>query len=235
MAIRLTRLASLIVCFSATIAPSNWWHGSTASQTQLPKPLKVISRDVYDAVLDIVFPRDSPDPSKTYSSIIMRFKPSFDVERQIVIRNTSGSYEVLEYEAIDGNIYGRLNHLINEGRSTKPEEMAKFLKVSKHTINLPRQQVENWHAAFLNSVARSLDKFRRSLEELEKEGTVTLPLDGTIYELWYEQGMNKIAFSVYDVELTKPEATGDLPLVRWMNMIRLEVERSVKKPSQNEK
>ncbi len=220
---------------SAAITSSNWWQDNIASQTQLPKPLKIISRDAYDAVLDIVFPRDNPEPDKTYVSIIIRFKPSFDVERQIVIRNTSGNYEVLEYEAVDGNIYDRLNHLINEGQNTKPEEMAKLLKISKRAVNIPRKQIENWHAAFLNNVARSLDKFRQSLEELEKEGTVTLPLDGTIYELWYEQGMNKIAFSVYDVELTKPDATGVMPLVRWMNTVRLEVERSVKKPPNNEK
>jgi hypothetical protein len=211
---------------SATVTYSNWNQSNIALQTQIPSSSKVISRNAYDSVLDIVFPKDIPEPDKTYFSIIMRFKPSFDVERQIIIRKTEGKYEVLVYEAVDGNIYRKLNHMINDRQITKPEEMAKFLKVSKRTISLPHKQVENWHAAFLNTISRSLDKFRQDLEELEKAGTVTVLLDGTTYELWYEQGMNKIAFSIYDAELTKLEATGILPLVRWMNKIRLEIEHS---------
>jgi hypothetical protein len=226
MILRLTHLSLLIIYMSATVTYSNWNQSNIALQTQIPSSSKVISRNAYDSVLDIVFPKDIPEPDKTYFSIIMRFKPSFDVERQIIIRKTEGKYEVLVYEAVDGNIYRKLNHMINDRQITKPEEMAKFLKVSKRTISLPHKQVENWHAAFLNTISRSLDKFRQDLEELEKAGTVTVLLDGTTYELWYEQGMNKIAFSIYDAELTKLEATGILPLVRWMNKIRLEIEHS---------
>jgi hypothetical protein len=197
-------------------------------QRQIPSSSKVISRDAYESVLDLIFPKDISEPDKTYFSIIIRIKPSFDIERQIIIRKTVGKYSVLLYEAVDGNIYRKLNHIINDRQITNPEELAKFLKVSKRTVSLPHKQVENWHAAFLNALSRSLDKLQYDLEELEKQGTVTVLLDGTTYELWYEQGMNKIAFSVYDAELTKSEVTGILPLVRWMNTVRLEVEHNSK-------
>jgi len=54
---------------------------------------KVISRETYSRVLDMVFPRDGDGHGYDF---ILRFEPSFSPESQIVIRIAANKIEVLD-------------------------------------------------------------------------------------------------------------------------------------------
>jgi hypothetical protein len=53
-----------------------------------------------------------------------------------------------------------------------------------------------------------------------------LVLDGTTYNVWYKQSLDKISLSLYDVEVDTPGSDGELKLAQWMNSIRREVAKS---------
>ena len=189
------------------------------------KSYKVVSPETYNRVLEILFPRNDPDPGKTIFAFVLRFKPSFQPELQIIIRRRLDKVEVVEYTSLNGNIYSKLDDVMAHGGKEDAVEMAKLIKVRRRSIAVPYAQVKQWHMSLLDSVGESLKAFKEKSEEYDR-GTVTLALDGTAYDLWYEQGLNKMAFSLYDEEINDLRSTGDFKLVQWMNSVRREVVKS---------
>lgn len=183
---------------------------------------KVVSEGTYTRVLDSVFPRDQ---AKGDYGFALRFKPSFAPESQIVIRRALNKVEVVEYTSLSGNIYRNLDSIMAHGGKEDAVEMAKLIQVKRRSIEVPIAQVKMWHSSLLNSISASVKTFKQRGEESER-GIGTLRLDGTFYDLWYNQGIGDISFSVYDQEISDREVTGELKLVRWMNTVRLDIGKS---------
>jgi len=187
------------------------------------KGLSVISCETYDRVLDILFPRDVPDPSKTVFKIILRFHPHAQPESQIVIRRGVEKVEVLEYLSLDGNIYRKLNEALAHGSKENAVEMAKSIKVRKRLINVPYSQVKQWHVGLLESIAISTKVFKERSHEFDDMGSETVMLDGAFYDLWYEQRLSKMSFAIYDADVDHHISNDEFKLVQWMNTVRQDI------------
>ncbi|HYW73742.1 MAG TPA: hypothetical protein VE961_22150 [Pyrinomonadaceae bacterium] len=183
---------------------------------------KIISQEAYNRVLDILFPRDEP---RGDYGLVLRFKPSFHPESQVVIKRGVDKVEVIEYTSLNGNIYSKLNELMSHGAKDDPAELAKFIKVRRKSIQVPYAQIKQWHASFLESFGQSLIAFRKRSEEFDKAGTISVVIDGTFYDLWYGQGVNDMSFSFYDEEVSDKLPDGQLKVVQWMNAVRRDVEK----------
>lgn len=193
---------------------------SASPQESTHKSYPVVSRETYNRVLDILFPRDAPTPSNTVWAVVLRFRPSFKSESQIVIRRDVDKVQVIEYASSDGNIYGRLNDVLAHGGKEDAIEMAKAIRVKRRDINVPLAQVKQWHATLFSSIASTTKTLREAGEEFDNTGGESFVLDGSVYELWYEQGLNRMSFSLYDVEVDKSTSDGEFKLVQWMNAVR---------------
>jgi hypothetical protein len=196
------------------------------SREQPKRTYPVVSREIYLQVLDTVFPRNDPDPSKTNFELILRFEPSFHVTSQIVIRNRGNRTELIEYTSPDGNIFDKLNEILARGGKEDVATLAKSIKVRRREIVMPEAQIKSWYGQFFMALEVTGKTLRQTGEESLKTQSVTLVLDGTIYDVWYKQGLSEISLSLYDVEVDTTGSDGELKLVQWMNSIRREVAKT---------
>ena len=208
---------SMLVVQAKTVDPQS----VAPLKKRRPQSDKVVSQETYDRVLDIAFPRGGP---RGDYGLVLRFKPSFHPESQVVIKRGVDKVEVIEYTSLSGNIYNKLNELKSHGgTSDDVVEMAKLIEVRKRSIQVPYTHVKQWHAGFLESLGESLKAFKKRSEEFDKAGSITLTMDGTFYDVWYGQGINDMSLSFYDEEVSDQQPNGALKTVQWMNSIRQEV------------
>lgn len=197
----------------------------SSSQDQATKSYPLARRETYNRVLDIVFPRDEIDSSKTIFSFALRFKPHSQPESQILIRRGAGEIEVIEYTSLDGDIYAKLNDLLARGSKEDAVELAKAIRVNRRVIRVPYAQIKQWYATFFESLASTTKTLRGKGEEFDRTGgSETIFLHGAIYDLWYKQRLNQMSFSLYDVDLDDARS-GGFKLVHWMDTVRREVGR----------
>jgi hypothetical protein len=199
---------------------------SNSSQENPQKPYPVVSWETYNRVLEIVFPRDDPDTSKTIFEFVLRFEPSFHATLQIVIRKRGDRIEVTEYTSPDGNIFDKLNEMLDRGSKEDAVAMAKSIRVKRREISVPDTEIKRWYKGFFDNLAMTEKTLKQRGEESDKTRSVTLVLDGTTYDVWYKESLDKVSLSLYDVEVDTPGSDGELKLVQWMNAIRREVAKS---------
>jgi hypothetical protein len=208
--------------------------GSASAQSDVPqantqKSYRVINQEIYNRILDELFPRDDPEPDKTVFELILRFRPSFRPTSQIVIRRRVDKVQVVEYTSLDGNIYAKLNEILQRGGNEDLLVMAKSIKVKRTEINVPLAQVQQWYSTFFDSLNTMTRTLREKGKEFDKTGgSETILLDGTSYDLWYRQRVHKLDISLYDIEVDTPGTDGEFRLVQWMNSVRRDV-RKLKK------
>jgi hypothetical protein len=215
----------LVLALSLASPPRvNAQTNTPPDQSQRTYP--VVSWEVYYAVLDIVFPRNDPDTSSTIYDFVLRFEPSFHATSQIVIRTRGDKTEVIEYTSPDGNIFGRLNEALARGAKQEAATLAKSIRVKRREIAMPEAQIKGWYKDFFDSLTATGKTLQQTGEESLKTRSATVVLDGTTYNVWYQQGLNKTSLSLYDVEVDTPGSDGELKLVQWMNRIRREVAKT---------
>jgi len=66
---------------------------------------------------------------------------------------------------------------------------------------------------------------REALEKADSTGAESFVLHGSVYELWYVQGLKAMSFSLYDVDVTDTRSRAEFKLVQWMNTVRRDVEK----------
>lgn len=222
MRLRVTlNVALLVVLIQVFQVTGTYSQGMSSIQEGRFKSYKVVSRETYNRVLDILFPRDD----SAFFAIVLRFEPNFQPESQIVIfKKGLDKAEVIEYTSLSGNIYRRLNDVMAHGGKEDAVEMAKLINIRRRSIEVPYAQVKQWHTSFLVSISESLNTFKEKLDEYDT-GTSTIALDGTFYGIWYRQIGGEMSFRLYDQALEIPRLIGDFKLVQWMNTVRRDVEK----------
>jgi hypothetical protein len=110
-------------------------------------------------------------------------------------------------------------------RDPDPTAVAKQMEVRHSILKVSQASAERWVEGFWRSLAESTT----SLENSAFEGGIML--DPTIYRLEYSQRFNTLSFSFQDVEIGR-ESQGNLPVIRWMNGVRREIEGMLAERSQ---
>jgi hypothetical protein len=180
---------------------------------------KLIRSETYDRVLDILFPRTEPG----IFSIALRYEPNSGIERQVVIVRTGlHDGEVFEYTSLSGNIYQRLNSLIESGAKEDPAELAKMIKVAKRGVRIPYLRLRSWHDSLLFDVGDSMTSLKAKIDELDS-GVTTIPLDGTTYRFWYHQVGSDVSLSFNDQAMENLKLKPEFDIVKTMIRIQREV------------
>ena len=226
MTLRLINHSSLAALLVLTIHVGEPNAQPSSPQESALRSSAVVSRETYNHVLDLLFPRAAPAPSNTVWAVVLRFSPGFKSELQIVIRRDADKVQVTEYTSQDGSIYRKLNAAFSRGAKEDAVEMAKAIRVKRREVSVPLGQVKQWYANLFDSIASTPKTLREAGEEFDKTGSESFVMDGSVYELWYEQGPNRMSFRLYDVEVDKSSSDGELKIVQWMNSVRREVSKS---------
>ena len=215
-------LAALILTLQVSIVIGQ----SSLPQNRTQSVYPVVSWKTYNRVLDIVFTRDDPDANKTIFEFVLRFEPSFHSTSQVVFRKRLDKIEVVEYTSPDGNIFDKLNEILDRSGKEDAVTMAKSIRVKRREITVPDTQIKRWYATFFDSLAVTAKTVREKGEKSTKTRTATFVLDGTTYNVWYKENLDTISLGLYDVEVDTPGSDGELKLVQWMNSVRREVAKT---------
>jgi hypothetical protein len=189
-----------------------------------PGSRQVVGEETYNRVLDIVFPQDDPAAFKPVWNTVLRFRPSFKSESQILIRRGRSKSEVILYTSPEGSIYGKLNSILARTGKENAAEMAKEIRVERTELDVPYAQVKRWYAALFDSIGGTAQTLKSAAEEFDKRGTESFVIDGTVYEFSHEHLLNRMSYRLYDVEVDKPGSDGEFKLVQWMNAVRRDVQ-----------
>lgn len=221
----LIRVAISLTCGVALCSEIISAQRCIPQQRQLPQSHPVVTSQTYNQVLDAVFPRETRGDRQIVFEIILRFRPSFQSTSQIIIRKFTTGVEVIEYTSMVGSIYQKLNKILADGGKEDVIEMTKAIKVKKRTVNVSEAQVMRWYDAFFDSFNATAKTLHKIGDELSRtNGSETILLDGTNYDVWYKHRLNELAFSLYDHEVSESISNYEFRLIRWMNTIRLDVE-----------
>jgi hypothetical protein len=189
--------------------------------------LREVSRNVdqntYDKVVNLIFADAETKQSDVLSFVVVRFLPSFETERELIILRRSDSAKIIYLQARK-NIYTALNTALNKGKLESAEQFAREVKVKKTSYELPTYRADEWLNDFHQEGKLSSDKVNQERIKTQVENTATVILDGTFYDFQSQSGMNKMRFQFYDEEMDKSRITGTLSLVKMVNKVRLEVE-----------
>jgi hypothetical protein len=227
MTLRLIINTTLAAMLMLTLQVTNVVAQSgSAAQDRSPKPYSIVSEETYNRVLDIVFPRDEFGSSKTIFAFVLRFKPYSQSESQVIIRRGAERIEVIEYTSLDGGIYIRLNELLARGFKEDAVELAKSIRVQRKAVSVPYAQIKRWYTSFFDSLTSTTKMLRGKGGEFDRTGgSETIFLHGAFYRLWYEQRLNQMSFSLYDVDIDDARTGSEFKLIHWMDMVRQEVEK----------
>ena len=200
-------------------------QGGPHQQHSAERTYRVVRPETYDRVLDVLFPRDDPDPGKTIFSFTLRFKPNNGPESQIVITRGVDKVEAIVYTPDEGAVYSRLNAALARGAREDAEQMAKAFKAKRSPVGVTLAQVRKWQASFFDSLAVTNSRLREMGSEFDRSGHESVLSHGAEYELWYSQSLNQMSFSLYDVELNDARSGAMFRLVQWMSAVRRDVEK----------
>jgi len=200
-----TRISPLSLVFLVVIHIS-LVHAQDPPPRQNPnvKSQSTVREETYAQVLDIVFPRENIEPARNVFMFVLRLSPYSEPESQITIKR---------------------NELITNGASEDPKELARAIRVTRRVVRVPPAQVLRWYTGFFNSLTSTVSALSRKGQEFDRSGTQTVFLHGAFYKLWYEQGLNQMSFSLYDVEPLDVRSGTEFKLVQWIDLVRKDIER----------
>lgn len=187
----------------------------------LPQAYKVMDSVTFDKLLDLVFQGDEANRHYDFS---LRFKPSNAPELQIYIKQTGTKTQVVEYTSRSGNIFMKLDKILENGGKEDVVEMARQIQVNKRILDVPLAQANQWWMGLPDAIAATIKLLEQRRAEAAK-GVGVIVLDGTHYSFTYQQGISDIIVDIIDNEISCREVTGEAELVQWMNRVRCDVEK----------
>ncbi len=165
---------------------------------------------------------------KLYWQLALRFEPTFTSESQIIITKKSDAVEIERFETANGWIFNTISSWLDNNQKEDIGEMSKLVKVERCQIPFRSQDVSTFYQGFMSSIAPTSKTFSREIAKTEKTDSWDVVLHGTRYKLWFFYKGNQMSFSTTDHEMDNSKITGLAPLIRWMNKVRLEVNKRSK-------
>jgi hypothetical protein len=199
----------VLFCFVATEAQS--------------KTDSINDSSYYDQLLDVLFPKNILDKPGRRFILILRYKPSFTSESQIVISGREDDVNVVEFTSMDENIYYKLSEILDK-TDDEPDiaELAKQFRVRKRELKLPLALLNNWRQKVIKSVSQALiPKIQESV--LPKADKINDIEDGTSYELWDSSLAGDLYFKPSGNEEQGRDFSGKKDFIKILEGIKREV------------
>lgn len=180
-----------------------------------------VSSDAYEHILDEVFAYKKPETRRLEYSLVLRFMTSKHAESEIVLfvpanGNPSGTF----FQVSGPSVWTIANNYVQKTGNANVQQIVKQVHVTRHALPMSQGQAQDWYSGLLMSIGRSVDQFQREMVALKTTGKTTIFLDGSTYELWFDQGSTSIHWSAMDEEVDDVHPAGYAPIARWMNGIR---------------
>jgi hypothetical protein len=134
---------------------------------------------------------------------------------------TKDSSQVIIQRSLVGNIYSELGHLMAGDPNLDPGSAIRRMKIQTIKVPMTNSTLHQWQSELFSQISVQPKELAQETTRLRDRGEVTIPLDGTTYEIWYQQGLRRLHFSIGDVEVQESEVTGLSRMVRWMNKVRI--------------
>lgn len=194
----------------------------TASPQGVSGTTTLITDAGYVRLLDTIFPRESPVPLKVAYTMILRFEPNEGPESQLLFRAwNDGHVDAELYSVKDGSAWSAANNYIAKSGGEDIAAIAPSIPVEKKQLTIPANKIQQWHAGLFDSLRSSDSALEKSAAAYAKDGSREAVLDGTRYQFWYLQGEAEMRWNFSDIDINDAPARANLPLARWMNMVRM--------------
>ena len=144
----------------------------------------------------------------------VRFFPSFHPTSQLVITFT-GKQAKVEY--LKSQIL--LDKAVRKSATEDPVAIAKSIPLERRTALIDPDKARHWMDDLWPSLSQSPEVLRKTVGLLQ--------LDGTKYEIRVSTSLAELSLTVLDEEIAGNEPNGQVPIVRWANAVKSEVENTV--------
>jgi hypothetical protein len=187
------------------------------------KTYPVLGSEDYNAILDKLFPRDVLDKPGRNFILVLRYKPSFGAESQIVISGRDDDVNVVEFTASE-NVYYKLADVMEKTGEENSVELARYIPVKKRELKIPLRQLNVWRRNLIDSVSRALRP--KVLEStLPRAKTLTQTDDGTDYELWDSSFAGEVYFNPSGSEEGGRDFSGKRAFIKWLERIKQDISK----------
>ena len=216
------------------VAPERWLRaillllstsalvGGQINSTGIPQP----DSAAREKILDLAFVHVKQPGQATRSSMVLRFLPSSHPEKEIHILFGTAPGVIAEYSAASVQLEAALANAPPERRGLNARAVVESMRVRRKSITVRPEIGEEWLRQFWQAFAASAE----ILKKRALEGKVQL--DGAEYRVKYDGAMEHLSLTFQDSEVGQDQPD-DLPLARWMNSIRAQVEKMVGKPGED--
>jgi hypothetical protein len=205
-----------MICLAACFESSACIAQSSAAQVH---PL--VSPDAYRHILDAAFSHEEPKAVQLQYSIVLRFLSSKHTESEVVIYVLrDGTAQVMFYRVSGSSVWNIANEYIQKTGGIDVHQIAKLIQTTKQVLPVSSSQATLWYSGLLRSIEQSSIQLQQERTTLGKTGETTIFLDGSTYELWFEQGLTQVRWTVMDEEVDDVSPAGRSSTARWMNEIR---------------
>ena len=200
------------VCFTSRVCPA---------QDSVTDTNTVVSSVAYERILDTVFSKGTPKTSELQWSMVLRFMSSKHTEAEVVVNVFNGGKAEAELFTVSGSsVWNAANDFIQKTGKLDVGQIAKLVQTTKRSVSISPVKAAFWHSGALKSFGQSSVELQHDFDTLSKTGETTIFLDGTTYELWFDQGLTEVHWKVTDEEANNLSAAGRSSIAQWMNEVR---------------
>ena len=215
------RIAKVLsYCLSAWMTCTIILVGNPCRSQQIPKPAPVDSLKVYQEVLENIF----PPPDRNLDGVchfVLKFAPTRHPESELIILvRRDGTGRATLYSVAEPSAFTIVDDYISSTGNGDVNEIAKLIHLKKLVTVIPASQMASMRSELNKGIADTVDKLRRDAATVQGGGSYTMVIDGTIYDLAFEQAGSTLRWHFDDLEVEDPDNTFLWPLVRWMNHLR---------------
>jgi len=209
---RMSLVALLVLSLISSLSPCS-------GKSELAENEEVsVSWYTYQRILDLAFPRPTPDLKKYAYRMVLRYEPSFGTESQIIIlKLREGGFRVIHQTVNDvEGISMRLAELRTLAGTEDAEKMAKLIRINETELTARQNEIGQLVREYSNL------RLPAALDE-------AITVDGGAYKLWYETPSNSLHFAL--AGSLEGASSRDHPLVVWMAKVR----RTLSHPKQSDR
>lgn len=211
-------IVSLLGAFCAAMYSSG---GLCLAQDPLSASHPHVSEDVYNQILDAVFVLKQEKTSDLQYSMVLRFMSSSHAESEVAVNVFNGGRaEAILLTATGISVWNAANEYIERTGKVDVQEIARIVQMKRQTILVSPVQASVWHSEFLKSLGQSSVELQQDFVVLKRTGETTIFLDGSTYELWFNQGVTKVHWVAMDAEVDNTKPAGRSAVAKWMNDVR---------------